>query len=175
MSSRRRTTDVPAADESARTRAAALFDTHFDSVYRYCVSRTADPTIAEDAAAQTFYEAARSLAARPDTPIDRRWLFVVAKRRVVDGWRRQERQRRVARRVELHIVDEHPTDGSGRVVRALASLPERQRRAVVLRYLDEQSVAEVADELGVTYPAAESLLARGRRSFERAFREASDD
>ena len=58
-----------------------------------------------------------------------------------------------------------------RVGAALASLPGGQRLALTLRYLDEYSVAEVADELDTTYSAAESLLARARRSFERAWEE----
>ncbi|MEM8745746.1 MAG: sigma factor-like helix-turn-helix DNA-binding protein, partial [Actinomycetota bacterium] len=55
---------------------------------------------------------------------------------------------------------------------ALASLPERQRAAVVLRYVEEYSVSEVAEALDVGYEAAESLLARGRRGFVEAHRKA---
>lgn len=163
---------------AARHRAAELFDAHFDAVYRYCLSRTADVSAAEDAAAQTFYEAARRLASDPAEEIDRRWLFVAAKRRVIDGWRRRERQHQLLGRVRaLRVVDggspgqQASEPDSERVVAALASLSERQRHALVLRHIDELSVAEVADELDVTYQAAESLLARGRRSFTRAWRE----
>lgn len=163
--------------DAARRFAAELFDAHFDAVYRYCLSRTAHPAFAEDVAAQTFYEAARRLASDPTEPIDRPWLFVVAKRRIIDGWRRREREHDLERRVRaLRPVDAAPNTGldGDRVVRALASLPERQRRAVVLRYVDEQSVAEIADTLEVTYQAAESLLARGRRGFVRAWEELHD-
>lgn len=163
---------------ASQRRAADLFDEHFDAVYRYCLSRTSDPAIAEDAAAQTFYEAARRLADEPASEVDRAWLFVVAKRRVVDGWRRQDRQRRVVERMAAstprHLGRVQEPDGA-RVVAALASLSERQRRAVVLRYLDEYSVAEIADSLETTYSGAESLLARGRRGFVRAWKEHRDD
>jgi len=40
---------------------------------------------------------------------------------------------------------------------------------VALRYLDEFSVSEIADEMAIEYRAAESLLARGRRSFKKAW------
>lgn len=163
--------------DAARRSAAELFDAHFDVVYRYCLSRTADPSVAEDVAAQTFYEAARRLTSDPTEPLDRQWLFVVAKRRIIDGWRRRERERELAQRVRaLRPADSAPRVGvdGDRVVRALASLPERQRRAVVLRYLDELSVAEIADALALSYQAAESLLARGRRGFVRAWEEQHD-
>ena len=54
---------------------------------------------------------------------------------------------------------------------ALERLPDRQRAALVLRYLDEFSVTEVADAMDLTYTAVESLLARGRRSFATAYRQ----
>jgi RNA polymerase sigma factor (sigma-70 family) len=70
-------------------------------------------------------------------------------------------------------VDTAGDDRSEHVLEALRSLPERQRLALSLRYLDEHSVAEVAEALGTTYRAAESVLARARSSFATAYRELS--
>ncbi len=47
---------------------------------------------------------------------------------------------------------------------ALATLPERQRAAIVLRHLEELGNPEIAARLGVSVEAVESLLARGRRA-----------
>jgi RNA polymerase sigma-70 factor (ECF subfamily) len=55
------------------------------------------------------------------------------------------------------------------VLAALQSLPTRQRAALTLRYLDECSVAEVADTLDVSYRAAESLLSRAKVNFRSAY------
>ncbi|MHA3977627.1 RNA polymerase sigma factor [Halovulum sp. GXIMD14794] len=46
---------------------------------------------------------------------------------------------------------------------ALADLPERQRLAVVLRHLEERPNPEIAEIMGLTVDAVESLQARGRR------------
>ncbi len=46
---------------------------------------------------------------------------------------------------------------------ALADLPERQRAAVEMRHLDELSNPEIAEIMGLTVEAVESLQARGRR------------
>ncbi len=101
------------------------------------------------------------------------WLITAAKRRLIDHWRSAERERRRLERVRLERPrHSHVTDSnSERVLRALESLPDRQRLALTLRYLDEHSVTEVADTLEVNYTTAESLLARARRSFAQAFRE----
>ena len=56
---------------------------------------------------------------------------------------------------------------------ALGSLPTSQRSVVVLRYLDDWSVSEIAEGLDITYRAVESLLARARRSLRAALEERS--
>jgi RNA polymerase sigma-70 factor (ECF subfamily) len=46
------------------------------------------------------------------------------------------------------------------VRRALATLPGRQRQAVLLRHYAELSQREIAETMGTTVPAVESLLQR---------------
>lgn len=47
---------------------------------------------------------------------------------------------------------------------ALAQLPERQRIAVTLRHIDELSNPDIAEAMGITVAAVESLTARGKRA-----------
>lgn len=51
---------------------------------------------------------------------------------------------------------------------ALATLPDRQRMAIVLRHMEGQSNPEIAEVLGVSVEAVESLTARGKRSLAAA-------
>jgi RNA polymerase sigma-70 factor (ECF subfamily) len=53
---------------------------------------------------------------------------------------------------------------------ALAKLPARQRLAVLLRFYEEMSTAEIAAALGTSPRAAESLLARGTRRLRQLLR-----
>ncbi len=161
----------------ARQRLADLFDTEFDSIYRFCLARTADPAAADDAASEAFLAASRAFADGRGADIDRPWLFVAARNRIIDQWRSNERQRdRIKKLVQLRRpewAEPNGADGASdiadHVLAALSSLPERQRLALTLRYLDENSVAEVAEQLGATYTTAESLLARARRGFAAAW------
>lgn len=163
------------ADE--RDQLARLFDDQFDAIYRFCLARTGDRSAADDAASEAFLAAARVFASGRGEEVDRPWLFVVARNRIVDQWRAGERHRQRLRRVAQQ-PQEIADDGQAifgssavadRVIDVLSSLPERQRAALTLRYLDECSVAEVADHLEVSYQTAESLLARARRSFAAAW------
>jgi RNA polymerase sigma factor (sigma-70 family) len=51
---------------------------------------------------------------------------------------------------------------------ALATLPERQREAVVLRHIEGLSNPEIAEVLQIGVEAVESLTARGKRALAAA-------
>lgn len=167
---------MPRGDEHDPDRGEAalidLFERHMDDVYRFVLARTGSDAVAEDVSSEVFVSAARRLAAQPDAVIDVRWLMGVARNRLIDVWRRDERERRRIARVAAEPVhDGVDAAHTDRVLRALQSLPERQRACVAMRYLDELGVAEIADRLDLTYRTAESLLARGRRNLRRALEE----
>jgi RNA polymerase sigma-70 factor (ECF subfamily) len=52
-------------------------------------------------------------------------------------------------------------EDEARVAEALATLPAEQREAVRLRYLENRSLAEIAERLGKTKTAAAGLIKRG--------------
>lgn len=173
------TRELIATRGTGETALVALFEENVDDVFRFCLARSGSQTAAEEATAEAFLAAARAFSAGRGGNVDRPWLFVVARRRLIDEWRSEERRlRRIQRVRELlggnEAVARHPNDDddddlSERALAALGSLPPRQRAAVTLRYLDECSVAETADAMGIDYGVAESLLARGRRGFSRAW------
>lgn len=158
----------------ARQHLIELFDREFDAVYQFVLARAGDRSVADEVASETFLAAAQSLESGAEDTIGLPWLYVVARRRLVDYWRRTERDRnRIDRLLELDpssrargADDRYPSERRGNAVLvALQSLPERQRAAIALRYLDDYSVSEVAQAMDIPYRAAESLLSRGRRSF----------
>ncbi len=159
--------------ESERSELSAIFTENYDAVYRFLLARSGSPHQAEEAASDTFAEAARLFAQGRGNEVTLPWLITVARRRLVDRWRANERYRdRVAQyRNLLPTRSGSATDSAELVLRSLQTLPERQRAALTLRYLDEYSVSEVAVALQCPYQAAESLLARARRSFARAYME----
>jgi len=104
------------------------------------------------------------------------WLYRVLHNLCMDHFR--------ARGAPTEALDEALPDGAptseervagtqraARVRAALATLPERQRAAIVLCYYEERSQAEAATLLGVSEGALESLLARGRAALKKHMRE----
>src|SRR5262245_36605278 len=137
--------------------------------YGICRALLRDAHEAEDATQQTYLLAHRALLGGARVRNDAGWLATIA---------RNECRTRIAAsmRSPLPVSDEDlaaipiagdATEQSAQreaIRSALAELPERQREAVVLRYLYGLRYAEVAAALGLSRPATEALLFRARRS-----------
>ena len=107
--------------------------------------------------------------------LDTGWLIVVVRQRFLNSVRDGRRENRRLRLVhgsgssaELARAD---TSAGSSMEALLSGLPDRARAALVLRYVDDLSVAAVADGLGLTVRATESLLARARGQIRREQRE----
>lgn len=160
---------APVSDREALL--VAAFDQWSARVNGFVLARCGDPSLAADVTADVYLAAARAIGGDRPEQVTLPWLLATAKRRLIDQWRLQR-----TRRKTLQLIVSQPQTGGeaadvdrDRVRRALQSLPPTQVAALTMRYLDEMSVSEVADALELTYRATESLLARGRRSFERAW------
>lgn len=145
------------------------------SIYAFVFARCgADEALAQDITQETMVEVVRrrdSFDGRSD-PLT--WACAIARHKVADHFRRKYRDER--RRLKLIDNTSVVTDSGEEltvtheaVVVTLRSLPEAQRVVLALHYLDSMSVHEIADRLGRSESAVESLLARGREAFKRAW------
>jgi RNA polymerase sigma-70 factor (ECF subfamily) len=169
---------VPALSGSEGFR--AFYAESLPTVYGYFVNRCAGSRdVAEDLTQETFMAAVRELkrGARVDAPMP--WILGIAKHKLIDHFRREERAERKLQLVHddrsVGEIPELTTESRERVLSAMAAVPAAQRAALTLRYLDGLSVPEVAASLRRSIHATESLLARGRESFRRAFEVNTDD
>jgi RNA polymerase sigma-70 factor (ECF subfamily) len=138
-------------------------------VYGYLLRRCGSVAAAEDLTQETFLAAVRELkkARTIDEPLA--WVIGIARHKLVDHYRREQRHRAGIEISAPPQLEPEPSDGE--VTRALAAVPHDQRLAIILRHVDGLSVPEVARALGRSVEAAESLLARGRSGFRRAYLE----
>lgn len=147
-----------------------LFASEGSAIFGFLLVRCGVRATAQDLVAETFMQASERFRAGRGDEVSPAWLRTVARRRLIDHWRREERSRRRFERLRSERQEPAPPpDMDDSVDRALASLSGRQRAVLTLRYLDDYSIAEVADALEITYKAAESLLARAKRSFAEAY------
>jgi RNA polymerase sigma factor (sigma-70 family) len=164
--------DVIAASVRVPERFASLFDRHFDAIYVY-LRRRVGPEIAEDLAAQTFEEAFR-LRSRFDVrrPSARPWLFGIATNLLRNHARRGRRERRALSRAWVERPESDGADATvsrvdaairaGDMARALATLPDAERDAILLLAWGDLTYDEIADALDVPVGTVRSRLSRGR-------------
>jgi RNA polymerase sigma-70 factor, ECF subfamily len=179
--------------ESARrdpTKFDALYRKYLAQVYSYAFYELRDHHAAEDATERVFMQALAGLhrfeervdefiAARsPESEGDdaeistfRVWLFRIA-HNVVSNERRRQWRKPVAP-LEAAAGVSAPDDvhevaalreASSEAWQAVSRLPEDRRRAVVLRFVDEMSTAEIAATMGRSEGAVRVLLHRALRS-----------
>jgi len=152
-----------------------FFATHFDDLARTLTIVLADRDAAEEAAQEALTRALRRW--RHVRSLDRpaAWLYVVAMNHVRDRWRRERRE--PARESAL---DASAPDPSGGVTTALsvrdaiATLPARQRQAVVLRYLADLPLADVAEAMGCALGTVKATLHQALGAMRVELREDDD-
>ena len=154
----------------------ALYDEAVGEVYGYLLARCRNRAIAEDVTSDVFMGAVDAVSRGTPTDVTTAWLIGIARHKLVDHWRRNEReQRRLAAVADEPLAapaDDDPWDARLDVLAArdaLDRLGAHHRAALTLRYLDGLSVPEVAGVLGRTVHATEALLVRARRAFRDAY------
>jgi RNA polymerase sigma-70 factor (ECF subfamily) len=132
----------------------AFYDEHYDAVRRSLSAAFRDALLAEEAAQESFTRAyvhwrRVSLMDRPDG-----WVYVVAVR--VATRRRPRIDPTDRRGSEADIADVVVSHETLRT--AIERLPERQRLAIVLRYLADLPVVDVAAAMGCAAGTVKSTL-----------------
>jgi RNA polymerase sigma-70 factor (ECF subfamily) len=150
----------------------SLYDRMLPEVYGYLLARCGSRAVAEDLTSDTFLAAVRA-EAEGNGPTTAGWLIGTARHKLVDHWRRREREERGLRLVEGGAATaDDPWDARLDALRAqqvLEGLSTAHRAALTLRYLDDLPVPQVAALLQRTMHATEALLVRAREAFRRAY------
>lgn len=146
-------------------------------VYGYLLAHTGgDRVLAEELTAETYFHAARAFEVGKGHQVNIAWLKTVAKRRLIDHLRRQQRVEQRANR----LADETRTNPAGVVMNpdtsaeaqhvydTLARLSDEHRLVLVLQHFDGLSVREIADAMERSERSVEGLLRRARQAFRSA-------
>jgi len=145
-----------------------LYETHHPAVFRYLYYRVGDRQTAEDLTSEVFLRMVRSLAGYKDHGISfQAWLFKIAWNLSVDYFRRTWASPQIELPENLPASEAEPGAAVERrltvdVLRwALSQLSVDQRDVVVLRFVADLSIAEVARALNRSDDAVKGLQRRG--------------
>ena len=145
-------------------RFAELYELNFERVYAYVVKRVQDRAESEDVTAEVFHQALANLKRFEWRGIPfAAWLFRIAANLISDRWQRSGREisddaaigSAKASPAEIEEVERRAT-----LFRLFDTLPAEQKRVVVLRFVEQKSIKEVAREVRKTEGAVKQLQFR---------------
>jgi RNA polymerase sigma factor (sigma-70 family) len=139
-----------------------FLDAHRDAVWRFLVGAVG-PVEAEDCFQETFIAALRAYPRLRAGSNLRAWVLTIAHNKALDAHRGRARRPLPVAEPEPHGSAE---DGSAQAYdealwEAVRGLPERQRSAVVLRYVGDLPHRDIAAAIGCSEEAARRSLHEG--------------
>jgi RNA polymerase sigma factor (sigma-70 family) len=159
---------VPELPVLARDQAfEILYRRYVKDVYHYSLALLRNPADAEDLTQTTFLNAYRAYQRGIEIEKPQNWLIKIAHNLARTKYARAGRRVKevpLEDHVEQLAVPEADRPDVTGVLRALGRLPLNQRAALVMRELEGRSYAEIADTIGVSVSAVETLIFRGRKS-----------
>jgi len=148
------------------THFAELYEDNFARVYAFIRRRVRDRDIAEDLTADVFHKALAHLPKFDWRGIPfSAWLLRIAANLVVDEWKRSSRE----------LVQDPPEDSvsemdvaeienRARLFRLVEQLPSDQGRVIAMRFSEQKSIRDIAQELGRSEGAVKQLQFRGLKT-----------
>jgi RNA polymerase sigma-70 factor (ECF subfamily) len=148
------------AAQSDPSRFADLYEKNFYRVYAYIAGRVGQRHLAEDLTADVFREALAGIRKFEWRGVPfAAWLLRIAVRAVADHFKRSRRQ-------ELELGPEIADDSSIDIERdailfeIVDRLPDAQFRVIQMRFVEQKSIREIAEELGRSEGAIKQLQFR---------------
>jgi RNA polymerase sigma factor (sigma-70 family) len=155
---------------------AELVQRHLGAVYAVAYRRVGGNVhLAKEVAQSVFTDLARKAATLTDRPVLVGWLFVSTRYAAADAVRREGRRGRLNERAAA--MSELPSEASPEpdwdqlrptLDDALHELNDRDRVAVLLRFFENQSFAQVAGKLRLTENGARMRVERALEKLRRA-------
>ncbi|MGQ9468138.1 MAG: RNA polymerase sigma factor [Anaerolineae bacterium] len=164
--------------------AAEMVRGYADIVYRFIYHQVGGVTEdAEDLTQETFLAALQSAHRFRGNSRLRTWLLRIAAHKIADHWRSRYRQPSQFPLEDWHATmdeDASPptfleeTEVRDRVRAALLTLPPHYRTALVLRYVEDMPVTEIAQVMERSPKSVESILIRAKQMLSRNLRGTDD-
>jgi len=151
-----------------------LYLRYADRLFRYALSLTRSPTLADDIVSDTMIDAWRALDRfDPNRGSFASWLFTIGRRRIADQTRRDHRLWRALTRLAATPEAEDPlsavvhADERAHLWQSLDRLPRSDREVLLLRYGAELTGREIGAVLGISDGAVRTRLHRALRRLAR--------
>jgi RNA polymerase sigma-70 factor, ECF subfamily len=149
-----------------------------DRVFRYLLARIGDPDLAEDITAQVFLRLIEKvgiyrIGPRDNVAIFSAWLYRLAHNKMVDVLRSHKRSQESPLENAAHVVSGQTMEvvedhlDFQQILQTLRMLNDQQREVIVLRFVEELSIAETAQIMQKSEGAVKALQHRALETLRR--------
>ena len=151
---------VEAAQRDPR-RFAELYELHFHRVYGYVSRRVQTREEAEDLTGDVFHQALAAIKSFEwrGTPFAA-WLYRIAGNAIADRWKRGARESRDPAPEQVDEKSMKDVEQHAALHQLVDRLPVEQRRVVLMRFVEQRSIREIAQEMRKTEGAVKQLQFR---------------
>jgi len=145
-------------------RFADLYELNFERVYAYVARRVNDRAETEDLTAEVFHHALANLNRFEWRGIPfAAWLYRIAANLISDRWQKSGREVTDEEQVaaaQVSPAEIEEVERRATLFRLVEGLPAEQQRVVVLRFVEQKSIKEVARQIRKTEGAVKQLQFR---------------
>lgn len=153
----------------------ALYRRYQLPLYVYVFELVRDEQASLDLVQEAFINAARHLSTLRDDHRFGSWLFGIAHQKIIQRWRRSNRQQLSFEELPEEAVHGEPTpdellilqEEESRFMALLNELPPAHRSVLLLHYLEEFSLEQIAEVTGTSTGTVKSRLHYARKALRK--------
>ncbi|MDP3996242.1 MAG: RNA polymerase sigma factor [bacterium] len=159
--------------ESLEDDFTAAYDAYADAIFRYCFFKWKNREKAKDMTQETFIRAWKMIASGKEIQNIRALLYRIAHNLIIDEWRKNKKD------VSLEVLTDEgfqAADGPSlspedkflyrEAIQAVESLPEDYRTVLLMRYVDDLPVKDIADALSESENSVSVRIHRGLKKLK---------
>ena len=141
--------------------------TYGNMLFRVCLITLGNASDAEDVIQETMITYLQKKSEFKDAEHEKAWLITVASNKCKDLLRFRARHPMI----DLEQIQEFVTeDSDSGILEALMTLPEKFRIVLILYYVEEYRIEDIAKVIGKTPSAVKMRLQKGRGLLEKVYR-----
>lgn len=180
-----------AVEEAKKNPAAfgVIFEAYYPAILRYALHRTGNAAAADDITSEVFFKALNKISSFKWAGVPfSAWLYRIAGNEIIDYYRRHSRDpysyddpekgyevpdKGSGSDMEKELIDAQDEIDSNKkyleVKDALKTLPVKYQEVLVLRFMEEKKISEIAEVLGKSEGTIKSLISRGTERLKKYF------
>lgn len=158
---------VQKGNQKAQTQLIHLF---WEDVFSFVLKKVNDAVVADELTVAVFAKVLAKIHLYDESFQFRTWILTIAQNSVIDHWRRKSREEVVTDlqevKNEFAISPEElliSKQQQQHIINTIASLDSNYRRIVELRFFEEKSIKEIAEELNISVANTKVRIMRAKK------------